>query len=135
MKDFTSLLPWLVLFTGALLTGCVTPKQLSYFQESDPKVNTVPVDSISAAANDIPIDIDQSDRAFITIWIGHFDLISCRIGMQCQDWIITQGNCSGADKFTPPGFEFLSENICHRLIMEDDHVFIIDLISTQRPVM
>jgi len=55
IKPFSSPLSWLILFTGTLVTGCVTPKQLSYFQESDSNVNTVRIDSLVAAANDIRI--------------------------------------------------------------------------------
>jgi polysaccharide export outer membrane protein len=56
MKPSSSPLPWLAFLTGALIiTSCVTPNQLSYFQESDSNAITVPLDSLSAAANDIPI--------------------------------------------------------------------------------
>lgn len=55
MKPFSPRFPWLVLLTGALITSCVTPKQLSYFQDGDSQENTFRLDSMSAAASEVLI--------------------------------------------------------------------------------
>lgn len=55
MKAFCFPLTWVVLLSSALTTSCVTPKQLSYFQEGNSNGNSFLPDSLSARANDIVI--------------------------------------------------------------------------------
>ncbi len=54
-KYFCLLFSWLIVVISASLTGCVTPKQLSYFQEDRLGDNNIPIDSIFNAANNITI--------------------------------------------------------------------------------
>lgn len=49
------LLPFVVIVIGICLTGCVTPKQLAYFQEGSSKVNEFRIDSLAIAAQEIII--------------------------------------------------------------------------------
>ncbi|MBS1557006.1 MAG: polysaccharide export protein [Bacteroidetes bacterium] len=55
MKVFRFYLLWLIILVCAFMTGCVTPKQLAYFQEGSQKENTFRSDSLIAKANEITI--------------------------------------------------------------------------------
>lgn len=55
VKTFFSSHAWLVVLIGASIISCVTPKQLSYFQEGESNGHPFQLDSLSAKANDILI--------------------------------------------------------------------------------